>query len=156
MLKLKSASFLFALAVALPAAAEQAAKAYVGVAAGTTHGKSYTDTTGKVQGGYWFSDQYGMEVSYFNAGKFKGADLSYKLRVPIADKLDLTAKAGVASTRGPVQATTTSAVVGFGLSYTITTNVRLRADIDTRRAKAGPGDAKQSVRTLTVGVEKAF
>jgi hypothetical protein len=156
MLKLQTASFLLALAIAVPAAAaEQAGKAYAGVAAGTLHAKSDRETVGKVQGGYWFGDQYGMEVSYFNGGKFKGADLSYRLRVPMGEKLDLTAKVGVATTRGPTQYTTTSAVAGFGLSYSITTNVRVRADIDTRRATVSPG-VEKSVRTVTVGVEKSF
>jgi hypothetical protein len=153
---LKFASILLVLAVALPAAAEQTGKAYAGFAAGSARAKTGNESVGKLQGGYWFGDQYGVEVSYFNSGKLKGADLSYRLRVPVGEKLDLTAKVGVASTKGPVQSTTTSAVAGFGLSYSITTTVRLRADIDTRRAKVAPGGAEQNVRTVTVGVEKSF
>jgi outer membrane autotransporter protein len=157
-MKLKLASFILALAAGVPAlAAEPAGKAYAGFAAGGARATMGTDTVGKVQGGMWLGDQYGVEVSYFNSSKLKGADLSYRLRVPVGEKVDLTAKVGIASTRSSAaSSTTTSAVAGFGLSYSITTNVRIRADVDTRRAKAAPGGAEKSVNTVTVGVEKAF
>ena len=123
------------------------------------------DTYAKIFGAYRFDPSFDVQAVYFDAGRFRGGDvtpsgtpfggdfrvsgfgLSGGYRWTLAAAWSLTARAGVASVRtkfdyaapydglGSVSQTTTQPLLGVSLGYAVAPSWRLGIDYDMTRFK---------------------
>ncbi len=120
-------------------------------------------TSASISGAYRFGDGFDVRAQYFGAGSFKGGDTTplgtefggtFKVSAigftggytwTFAPAWDLSGRLGIASVRtrfayaspfaGSASKTTTQPLVGIGLGYTITPQIRLGLDYDATRFK---------------------
>ncbi|MBY0573480.1 MAG: outer membrane beta-barrel protein [Undibacterium sp.] len=140
-----------------------------------------TGTAYKVFGGYNVNKNFAIEASILSMGKVsavssslnsrsdvKGAgfDIAGVVKHGFTDNLSGFAKLGVARltttsdfsapgmTLKSTDTSTTQAVYGFGLNYSVTKEFALRAEVDSRRVKVGSD--KERVNSFSLGAQYTF
>lgn len=138
------------------------------------------DSAFKVLAGYQITPMFAMEASYFDLGKATGRedginvkggatgiDVAAVLRMPLSPEVNVFAKLGVASVDGKVTGTyegksatfkhsSTQPVFGVGATYNITPTLRLRAEVETRRAKIIADGDSIKVTNYSIGIDNSF
>jgi OOP family OmpA-OmpF porin len=177
-------------AAGLVFSASASAQVYVGASVGEanwnvdcsgTSSCKNNDTAYKVFGGYKFTPQWAVEVSYFDLGhatatvdgvgvksSATGGDVSAVYTAQLSKQWNLFYKLGVAEVNGKITGSldgfsvsdsknTVQPVVGFGVNYLITPTVGIRADIDTRRVEVASGSGSSgNVTNFEIGLQAAF
>lgn len=155
------------------------AQAYVG----GTVGRSIVNTTGcsasqgckgeanmaKLLAGYSFNENFGLEASYADLGKVsagnvtakgKAIDLAAIARAEVASGVSAFLKGGLSYTKtnGILGDNATEAVYGIGATYSLTKQVALRAEWETRKVqyKLTQNGWQETQRNLSVGVQYTF
>ena len=163
----------------------------LGVAAGADRGRveclsgfacDRSSTAWKVVGGVRLSDGIELQATWFDAGRFKGADtaplgtefggdfkvdglaLTAGYRWPLSTQWSASARAGVAAVRarfvydndawGSTRKTTAQPYASVGIAYAVTPRVQVGLDFDMTRFKAYRD--RGSLRTLGVAARVEF
>lgn len=135
-------------------------------------------TAFKATGGYVFGSGVSAELGYLNFGNASASGLGYSAELrttaitfsaaytaKAGDSWAFTGRAGIAAVKskfeassgavtGSLSTTKTAPVVGIGVSYALSSNVKLIADADFTRAELD-GD-RYNVRALTAGLRFDF
>ncbi|MBR7801338.1 outer membrane beta-barrel protein [Undibacterium fentianense] len=137
----------------------------------------------KLTGGYNVDKNFALEASYFSLGKLSasatianttasaeakatGFELAGVLKHQLADGLDGFAKLGIARVTADTSASlpnvfsmsadtkSTQPVLGLGVTYALTKDIALRAEVESRRVKIG--EEKNTVTGFSVGAQFHF
>lgn len=137
----------------------------------------------KLIGGYNIDKNFALEASYFSLGKMQanakigtvnasaeakgtGFELAGVLKHDFENGFGGFAKAGIARVKADTTAnvptvfklsndtTSTQPVLGLGVTYAVSKEIALRGEIESRRIKIG--DDKNTVNTISVGLQYAF
>lgn len=146
-------------------------------------GVTSCDTKGtgfKMLIGYQISPNIGLEASYFDLGKISGKEMGVNInggatgvdfaavgRVQLGHDFGLFARLGVANIEGKITGTqgtnsttlkhtSTQPVFGVGATYNINTTLRVRAEVEQRRAKVIRDGDSVNVTSYSIGLENSF
>ena len=179
------AAAIFAIAASINAQAQIYAGATVGVSSYNVDCSGLTEcktkgTAFKVLAGYQVTPLFGLEASYFDLGHasakerdvtFKGGatgvDFAAVLRMQLNQDFGLFSRFGVAKIESTESATfntlsftrkysSTQPVFGIGATYQINKTLRVRTEIEARRAKVAENSDNLKGTSYSIGLENAF
>lgn len=189
---MKRVIFATLISIAAAFSATAMAQGYIGVAAGQSDFKvdcsgtsscDTNDTGGKVYGGFMYTPNFGVEISYFDLGKAKAAGTDPDLGIysgsvktdgfglfavalaPI-DNFSVFAKLGIASTKTKIDVSSsllgsdseskrqTDFAWGLGAGYEFTKNFGARLEFERFRIKLA--DEKKDADFVSLGVTYRF